>query len=122
MNKSLYSFYDSMMRGIYRGLRNNKNTLCFSFLDFTYVELKKHLETKFSADMNWDNFGIVWGIDFIIPKKFYRSHYEIKKCFSLKNMRPLHMSAIRVKQGRFFMEDVEEHDLLDILPVGGILY
>jgi len=121
-NKNLILFYDSMMRGIFRGLKNNKNTLCFKFLDFTYKELKEHLEGLFFDDMNWDNFGVIWGIDFIIPKKFYRSHYEIKKCFSLKNMRPLHLTAIRVKQGRFFMEDIEEYDLFDIMPLGGIIY
>lgn len=122
MNKSLLLFYDSMMRGIFRGLRSNKNTSAFKLLDYSHKDLREHLEAKFSTDMSWDNFGIIWGIDFIIPKKFYRSHYEVKKCFSLKNMRPLHLTAIRVKQGRFFMEEVEENDLLDIMPVGGIVY
>jgi len=84
------------------------------------------LETLFNEHMSWENFGRVWGIDFIIPMKYFKfsrnNREEIKKCFSLWNIRPLEMNLIRKKQGRLFWEDIKKYALFGILPDGEVRF
>jgi len=86
-------------------LKNNKSIL--NYLPYSIDELKKHLESLFEPWMNWDNHGNynqqkwddnnpqtwTWQIDHIIPQSNlpYDSmdHPNFKKCWALKNLRPL---------------------------------
>lgn len=62
-------------------------------LGFTLGELRKHLESKFTKEMTWDNYGSYWTIDHIIPKKAFKyestEDAKFKECWSLRNLRPL---------------------------------
>ncbi len=75
-------------------------------LDFTYGQLKVHLESLFELWMSWSNYGIYdpktwkdndpstwkWQIDHVIPHSelLYSSyqHENFHKCWSLSNLRP----------------------------------
>jgi len=52
--------------------------------------LRNHLEKKFSATMNWKNYG-KWHVDHIIPiSKFnLNDPVEQKICFNYKNLQPM---------------------------------
>ena len=84
----------------------SKNGSIFKYLDYTPIELKEHLESKFEPWMNWNNYGVyrlelwddndqstwTWQIDHIIPHSSfdYRSMDDssFKECWSLNNLRP----------------------------------
>jgi cytolysin (calcineurin-like family phosphatase) len=76
------------------------------FVDWTYQELRSHIESQFEPWMNWENYGRynlktwddndsstwTWQIDHIIPHSTF--HYdsmdcqEFRDCWALKNLRP----------------------------------
>ena len=62
-------------------------------LEHNIIQLRQHIERQFDDNMNWDNYGIYWHIDHIIPQSClpYTSMEEdnFKKCWALNNLRPL---------------------------------
>ncbi len=64
---------------------------------YTVEQLKKHLEKQFTKEMSWDNYGSYWWLDHIIPIKAFNfetpSDYDFKRCWALKNLRPLEKIA-----------------------------
>jgi len=84
-----------------------KGLSCLHYLDYSFYELKIHLESYFEDWMSWDNWGVykkdkwddndsstwTWQIDHIIPQSClpYDSfdHPNFKKCWCLNNLRPL---------------------------------
>lgn len=85
----------SISSGINQCLRGNKKGHHWEELvGFTGEELKKHIETQFSAGMSWDNYGIRgWHIDHIIPISFFQftspKDTEFRMCWRLENLQPL---------------------------------
>ncbi len=84
-----------------------KKNSCMKHFNFSFQELKEHLEKQFEPWMNWSNHGSydpqlwnntdpstwTWNIDHIIPQSElpYTSMEDdnFKKCWSLDNLRPL---------------------------------
>ena len=62
-------------------------------VDYTLLELKKHLEKQFLDGMTWENYGPVWHVDHRIPidaHNFTKSeHEDFKRCWALKNLQPM---------------------------------
>lgn len=54
-------------------------------------ELQIHLESKFYANINWDNYGTVWDVDHIIPCEAFdhTKKDEVLLCWNYKNLQPL---------------------------------
>ena len=78
---------------IRRSLQGNKRGHGWETLvGYNVDELKKHLEKQFTAGMTWDNYG-KWHIDHIIPVSAFNFNkpedIDFKRCWSLKNIRPL---------------------------------
>lgn len=63
------------------------------WVGYTLKDLMNHLENQFNCFMNWENYGKYWVIDHYIPKRLFRfnsvNDEEFKKCWDLKNLRPL---------------------------------
>jgi hypothetical protein len=81
---------------IYQGLKINnvrKDNSTWSKLSYTPQELKEHLESKWTKEMSWENYGTYWQIDHIQPQASlpYTSLDEknFQKCWELKNLQPL---------------------------------
>ena len=96
---------------IYRILRKNSATKagksCLEYLNYTFEELKIHIENQFEPWMNWNNHGRynngiwnnndsstwAWQLDHIIPQSDmpYKSMDDenFLKCWDLANLRPL---------------------------------
>ncbi len=99
-------------------LKNNgvKNNSCLKYLNYSFLDLKTHIEKQFEDWMNWDNHGMYdpkiwddndsktwkWNIDHIIPQSdlpFSSMDDEnFKKCWSLENLRPL-SAKINILEG-----------------------
>jgi hypothetical protein len=106
----VYKLRRSISIDIWHALKKRngqKGSSFLKYLDYTIKELKEHLESQFESWMNWGNQGIYkivewddgdcstwrWHIDHIIPQSAlpYTSMEEenFKKCWTLKNLRPL---------------------------------
>jgi hypothetical protein len=74
-------------------------------LGYTTEELVAHLESKFSYEMNWENYGSYWHIDHKRPKSWfsYKSidDPEFRSCWALSNLQPLEASINTSKQNRY---------------------
>lgn len=79
---------------------NKNGDSFFKKVGYTVEDLKIHIESQFEDWMSWDNWGVykingkrVWNIDHVIPQhKFYYESMDddqFKKCWALKNLRPL---------------------------------
>lgn len=59
---------------------------------YTLDQLRKHLEKQFTEGMSWENYG-EWHVDHIIPVKAFNyetpEDIDFKRCWCLKNLRPL---------------------------------
>lgn len=84
---------DSLVKGI----KNERHWE--TLVNFTLQDLLKHLESQFTPEMTWDNYGEYWEIDHIIPQCTLPfdtiEDTNFKICWSLANLRPLEMSKNR---------------------------
>ena len=60
-------------------------------VDYTYEELKIHLESYFRKGMSWDNLGELWEIHHIKPQNLFdiTNPKEVRECWKLDNLIPL---------------------------------
>lgn len=74
---------------VLRGTSKSDSTL--KLLGCSVEDFKFHLEKQFYSDISWDNYGLRWHIDHIIPCAAYDLSIEEdqRKCFHYTNMRPL---------------------------------
>ena len=86
---------------------HKKKGSCIKHLDFSFKQLKEHLEKQFETWMNWNNQGMYdpitwndndpttwrWQVDHIIPVSTFKyssmEDDDFKKCWALLNLRPL---------------------------------
>jgi hypothetical protein len=61
-----------------------------SSLNYTWAELRDHIEKQFVRGMDWSNAGR-WHIDHIAPKSSFdpSDAAQVRACWSLENLRPL---------------------------------
>ena len=86
-----------MSRAISASLKIKNLTKCNAswqtIVGYSISDLISHLESKFTPEMNWDNYGKYWHIDHIKPKSLFIyssiEDEEFKKCWSLDNLQPL---------------------------------
>ena len=104
----------NLHKSVIDSLKQNKPQYwCYSVLDFDYFQLVRHLESQFTPEMNWSNYGQVWELDHIIPKnQFSFNSYDdtdFKVCWSLINLRPILKSdnRSRPKDGSDIPEELK---------------
>lgn len=103
----LRHYISGRIRKILKQSGFKKNNSCIKYLDYSFSQLKDHLEKQFETWMTWDNHGNynplswddnnvntwTWQLDHIIPQSDlpYTSMEDenFKKCWSLENLRPL---------------------------------
>jgi len=105
----------SMRRSI---KRNRTGYIWERILEVSLYELKEHLEKQFDENMNWDNYGDYWVIDKMLPLSAFNTNEEVKKIWSLKNLRPYPRHLRNARKQGIDWELVREHQLFDILPIG----
>ncbi len=94
-NDPLYKLINNFRTAIYQVLKENninKNEHYFDILKYTPEQLISHLESKFSENMTWDNYG-EWHVDHIKPISSFMileiGDEEFMNCWSLGNLQPL---------------------------------
>ena len=71
--------------------KNKKTCSSLQYLGCSIEEWRTYLESKFTKNMNWENHGVVWDIDHIIPLSSFDFTIEdnIYKAFNYTNTQPL---------------------------------
>lgn len=96
--------HNSIHNGVYAQLKKGKKGRgVFLLLGYSPEELKKHLEHQFENGMSWENYG-KWHLDHIIPVAAFNikssGDLDFKRCWELKNLRPLWAIDNMKKQAR----------------------
>jgi len=64
-----------------------------SLVGYNSEELMNHLESKFTSEMSWDNYGSYWHVDHIRPVASFKfekpEDLDFQTCWSLSNLQPL---------------------------------
>ena len=69
---------------------NENKSKTFGFVGCTPLQLKEHLESKFTGNMSWENYGFYgWHIDHIIPLSSAKNEEELKRLCHYTNLQPL---------------------------------
>lgn len=99
-----YKLRENIGRAIRDTLKNQKNRSILSVLPYSLEELKFHLESLFSPEMSWDNYGTLWEIDHIYPQSLLPfisfEDENFLKCWSLANLQPLTIRENRRKSNK----------------------
>jgi hypothetical protein len=88
-----YQISNKIRSGITKAIKYNfKKGIAVNLLGCSIVQYKNYLESKFTPDMNWDNYKTVWEIDHIIEICTFNLTIEenINKCFHYTNTQPLY--------------------------------
>lgn len=75
----------------------------FELLGCSPLEWKDYLEKLFSQGMNWENYGVLWEVDHIIPVSHFNLNdlEEQKKAFHYSNTQPLSCAENKRKGNRW---------------------
>ncbi len=76
---------------LYQMLTDKSNPSLW-YIGCSIEELKQHLESQFTSNMNWDNHGQYgWHIDHIKPVNTFdlTDEEQLKRCWHYTNLRPL---------------------------------
>ena len=103
-----YRIKTNMRVRINKALVNNskystkKSLRTRELLGCSFSELKQYLESKFTKEMTWENYGVFWCIDHIKPCAIYdfRDIEQQRLCFHYTNLQPLKVIDNLKKGGR----------------------
>lgn len=96
-NDPIFRIRNNISNAIFKALKKGKSNKAgnsiLKYLNYTIIDLKYYLQNQFDNKMDWNNYGIYWHIDHIIPQSDlpYNSMEDnnFKICWSLNNLRPL---------------------------------
>lgn len=100
---------------ICRSLKGNKAGQHWEDLvPYNLEQLRQHLESQFTPEMNWNNYGTYWEVDHIIPQSLFSfttyQDEQFQICWSLTNLRPLTVveNRSRPKDGSDISDDIRQ--------------
>lgn len=109
-----YKLNRAISKAVYEALKGAKSEQHWEDLvNYSIQDLKEHLESQFTSEMSWDNFGNYWEIDHIVPRNLFNFNssedHDFKICWSLMNLRPLYWldNRRRPKDGRDISKDIK---------------
>ena len=109
---------NAISKGMYKAIKQNKSEYHWEDLvPYNFEQLCQHLESQFTPEMNWNNFGEYWEIDHIIPQNMFsfttHQDRDFQICWSLMNLRPLNWleNRQRPKNGSDIPEELKQQIL-----------
>ncbi len=108
------------MRGaIWRSIRDKNHRKWESLVNYSINDLINYFKNKYNFDINLC-LTEAFHIDHIIPISVYSfksySDEEFKKCWSLRNLRPVHEKENRSKANKLDFNLIEKYNIQDLLP------
>jgi len=91
VNFKLKEIMRANFHSFFKDKGKTKNHSFNEIVNYSYDDLKIHLENNFRKGMNWDNFGEMWEIHHIKPQNLYNpsNEQDIKECWDINNLFPL---------------------------------
>jgi 5-methylcytosine-specific restriction endonuclease McrA len=91
-----------MSKAIWECLKNNKKQFSWlKFVNFSLNDLIVHLESKFTPEMTWENYGTYWHIDHVKPLSWFDLKTEFNDAWTLSNLQPLEATKNLSKNNRY---------------------
>ena len=105
LNFKLKSNLRCRINSILKKQKTYKNNNTLEYLGCSLDFYKQYIEQQFKLDMSWENHGVLWEIDHIIPCSSFDLTLEenIYKCFNHKNTQPLYKSINRSKSNKLLI-------------------
>lgn len=90
-NDPLFKIKENLRIRLYKSIKLNKSVSALTLIGCSIPKLKQYLESLFLPEMSWENHGIIWEIDHIIPCSSFDLTIlkEQQKCFHYSNLQPL---------------------------------
>ena len=92
-NNSQHRLRGNISRRIRDSLKNNKRGTWENLVNYSLLNLTKHIEYQFTTVMDWDNYGNIWSIDHKMPVASYKfktfKDPGFKNCWALRNLQPM---------------------------------
>jgi hypothetical protein len=81
---------------------HNKSTSVLNLIGCSINELKEYIEKQFTDVMSWENHGIYWEVDHILPCDSFNliDIEQQKQCFHYSNLQPLSKTDNRIKSNK----------------------
>ena len=100
---------ENSLRSRIRNAVKTKSESTIELLGCSVSDFVRHLESQFTFDMNWGNYGSYWEIDHIRPCCSFdlTNSEQQKQCFHYTNCRPLR----GIDNRRKIQEDLKQRDL-----------
>jgi len=118
-----YKLLKNMRNRLWSALKSNSGTPAkgghtMELCGCTILELRAHLEKKFTDGMTWDNYGEVWHCDHIIPCASwdFNSVEQQQICFNYANLQPLFVTE-NLSKGANFNDIDKEAYIASVLAV-----
>jgi hypothetical protein len=88
--KLLHNLKGSIRHNLKNGNYKKKHTSSV-YLGCSLEQFRIHIESQFTDNMSWENHGLVWHLDHIIPCNafLFDNEDDLYKCFNYKNYRPM---------------------------------
>lgn len=102
----LFKLSDNIRCLIIKSFKNQytkKAKKTINILGCTFAEFKSHLECKFTNIMNWENYGIYWEMDHIVPVSWATTEEELYKLNHYTNFQPLTKADNMAKGNRYII-------------------
>ncbi len=80
-----------------------KKSKSFEIIGCDINFLVKWIESKFTNEMNWQNYGTIWHLDHKIPLNWAKTEDELLELNHYTNLQPLLASINMSKQDRFIL-------------------
>jgi hypothetical protein len=95
-------------------LLKSKTHNTWKYIGCSNIELQTWLEYQFTDQMSWDNYGMYWHIDHVIPLYAFNilssEHQHI--CLNWSNLRPLLKEQNLHKSNKIILKDICQHKLI----------
>ncbi len=98
----------------------------FELIDCSPSFFKNWLEYQFDDNMSWNNYGVFWEIDHVIPCDFFdlNKRDEQLKCFNWRNCRPLEKIKNRIKNSKIqplqmLLQEIKIHHYEQHIQIAG---
>lgn len=104
-----YKLKRNLRRRLLYCIRKDKSTMEYTGCEISF--LKKWLESLFTEEMTFDNYGSYWQVDHVIPcSKFnLENENEIYNCFHWTNLQPLESKENLSKSGSINNSLIKSH-------------
>lgn len=85
----------------------SKSHKTMQLLGCTIIEFKNYLQSKFTKEMTWENYGTYWHVDHIKPCSLFDLLNESAQmeCFHYTNLQPLEAKENLKKYNKFKIEE-----------------